>query len=194
MSKIPTVDTRLDILEMLPRQSVGMEIGVLTGDFSLKILEIVNPTKLYLVDSWREFSKDTPGLDNTSSADQATHDKRFICTVNRMWQYINYGRVVVLRCESQQCQELFPNNVLDWIYIDGNHGVDACFNDLLFARSTVRDSGHIILDDFVENRYAWEPCRYGVVKAVKKFLKYDPSYYISTISEARNPNVVLQKR
>ncbi|MDJ0634304.1 MAG: hypothetical protein QNJ34_14035 [Xenococcaceae cyanobacterium MO_188.B29] len=38
------------LLERLPKNSVGAEIGVHLGDFSEKILEIVKPNKLHLID------------------------------------------------------------------------------------------------------------------------------------------------
>lgn len=41
------------LLEMLPENSIGMEIGVHLGDFSQEILEKVKPKELHLVDPWK---------------------------------------------------------------------------------------------------------------------------------------------
>ena len=49
---------RATLLELLPRLSVGAEIGVHLGDFSAEILKIVAPARLHLVDPWKHF--DTP--------------------------------------------------------------------------------------------------------------------------------------
>jgi hypothetical protein len=47
-----SVPGRLWILDLLPKESVGAELGVFTGMFSEQIVRIVNPKRLYLVDLW----------------------------------------------------------------------------------------------------------------------------------------------
>ena len=37
------------LLDLLPKESVGAEIGVWEGDFSVEIEEVVNPTKFYSI-------------------------------------------------------------------------------------------------------------------------------------------------
>jgi len=43
---------RLFLLQQLPKDSVGVEIGVHLGDFSEQILKIVQPRQLHLIDPW----------------------------------------------------------------------------------------------------------------------------------------------
>jgi hypothetical protein len=40
------------LLRRMPKQSVCAEIGVWKGDFSERIIRVVNPRKLYLIDPW----------------------------------------------------------------------------------------------------------------------------------------------
>ncbi|MGB3510905.1 MAG: hypothetical protein WBA93_17075 [Microcoleaceae cyanobacterium] len=40
------------LLKILPKYSIGLEIGVHQGSFLQKILELVEPKKLHLVDPW----------------------------------------------------------------------------------------------------------------------------------------------
>lgn len=40
------------LLDTLPKNSVGAEIGVHLGDFSQEIIEIVFPKELHLIDPW----------------------------------------------------------------------------------------------------------------------------------------------
>ena len=44
---------------MLPRKSIGAEIGVHKGDFSRKILRTVSPAALHLIDPWRHETSET---------------------------------------------------------------------------------------------------------------------------------------
>ncbi len=43
---------RRALLERLPKQTVGVEIGVWKGEFSADILRICRPSTLHLVDPW----------------------------------------------------------------------------------------------------------------------------------------------
>jgi hypothetical protein len=46
--KLP--EYRKTVLNQLPKNAVGAEIGVFRGDFSRHIVDYVKPKKLYLVD------------------------------------------------------------------------------------------------------------------------------------------------
>ena len=49
------------LIHKLPKNSVGAEIGVWTGDFSLLRLKIVRPQKLVLVDVYATIPTDKAG-------------------------------------------------------------------------------------------------------------------------------------
>ena len=49
-------DERTFLLEALPHGSVGAEIGVHEGGFSRKILRVVDPAVLHLIDPWKHES------------------------------------------------------------------------------------------------------------------------------------------
>ena len=42
--------TREELLNTIPKNTIGAEIGVFEGNFSIQIQDIINPQKLYLVD------------------------------------------------------------------------------------------------------------------------------------------------
>ena len=44
---------RTSLLEMIPKDSVCVEIGVWKGKFSKQILDKVKPEKLHLIDPWK---------------------------------------------------------------------------------------------------------------------------------------------
>jgi hypothetical protein len=41
------------LLKAMPKNSIAAEIGVYKGEFSVRILKIVKPQKLYLIDPWK---------------------------------------------------------------------------------------------------------------------------------------------
>ena len=49
-------DGRRFLLDMLPKHSVGAEIGVHIGDFSQQIIEVVFPKELHLIDPWEHLT------------------------------------------------------------------------------------------------------------------------------------------
>jgi hypothetical protein len=43
---------RRQVLELIPKDAVGAEIGVHLGDFSAQILKVACPRALHLIDPW----------------------------------------------------------------------------------------------------------------------------------------------
>ena len=58
--------------------------------------------------------------------------------------------------------------MLDWIYIDGNHSYEQCIKDLKNALNIVKPGGLIIGDDYGWPDAKWQKA--GVTKAVNEFV------------------------
>ena len=71
-----SLSSRDFLLQILPKFSIGIEIGVNEGNFSERILEIVQPKKLYLVDPWK-FEAGESYTAGEIIKDQKTLDVRF---------------------------------------------------------------------------------------------------------------------
>lgn len=157
------------LLQALPKYSVGAEIGVNDGDFSERILEIVMPKKLYLIDPWHfesdEFYKITPyGSENVNG--QNMMDKKYKYVQNKFNTEINKGKVIINRGFSEKILSEFDDEYFDWVYIDGNHLYDFVKKDLDFCLKKVKNSGFITGDDYYDG--GW--CDGGVKKAVDEFI------------------------
>jgi len=60
---------RNNLIQQLPQNAVWAEVGVYRGDFSQKILELCNPSKLYLIDNWKfEINEHTPFTDEAENS------------------------------------------------------------------------------------------------------------------------------
>ena len=53
---------RQELLKILPKKSVGAEIGVYTGDFARRLFDTLEPRKLHLIDPWWQLGKKKLGF------------------------------------------------------------------------------------------------------------------------------------
>jgi len=135
-------------------QGVGVEVGVLFGDFSALLLETLIPTRLYLVDPWFKFA-----ICRTTDAEDAF---KYVSE-----RFEDDHRVEVLRLISVDAVVKFKDESLDFVYIDGDHSFNSCTTDLRIWWPKVKKCGVMAGDDFCVNRKG-QP--FGTVQAVKNFL------------------------
>jgi hypothetical protein len=140
---------------IIPKKSIGCEIGVWKGEFSCEILFKTNPEKLILIDPWLhkpEYKERWYG--SKSSQDKMDKIYKDVCIwhgTNKVVDIIR-GTVDDLKCN------------VDWIYIDGDHSEEPCYKDLVTSYPYVKKM--FIVDD-----YEWD----GVKNAVKRFKKKYPN-------------------
>jgi hypothetical protein len=161
------------LLDMLPKQSVGIEIGVHRGDFSAEILERVDPRKLYLIDPWKHENGElyqTALYGGRTPEGQAGMDDRYRNVLARFQVETENGTVVVVRSASNGIVGSFGDGSLDWIYIDGNHLYEFVKQDLELYFPKVKAGGFIAGDDF-ECEGWWGD---GVRRAVNEFQHAQP--------------------
>ena len=120
------------LLEMMPKNSVCLEIGVSEGLFTEEILAMVNPKKLHLVDPW----------------ESGPHIQYYEKVRGKFKDQIESGQVEIHRGKSQDVSEQFPGKYFDWIYIDGNHSYKSVHRDLELYYPKVKRYGFITGDDY----------------------------------------------
>lgn len=150
---------------MLPKQSIGAEIGVHLGDFSQQLLDAVSPVELHLIDPW-EHQAGTVYKDawygGAATAGQAEMDARHAAVHARFEPQIRAGSVRVHRGYSDDVLARFPDGYFDWVYIDGNHLYEYVMKDLELATRKTKAGGLITGDDYAEGGW-WDG---GVKRAV----------------------------
>jgi hypothetical protein len=181
-------DKRRFLLDTLPKDSRGVEIGVHIGDFSRKILDVVRPAELYLVDPWEYQQSDTymgALYGGGAKNGQIEMDERYKNVCKRFGHEIQKGIVKIKREYSSNVLMTFPDNYLDWVYIDGNHLYEYVKNDLELSLQKVCVGGYITGDDYREGGW-WNG---GVKKAVDEFV----SLKFVKITVIQNSQFILQK-
>ena len=179
---------RSGLLDLLPKSSVGCEIGVWKGDFSVQILETVEPRELHLVDPW--WFADEAGYvqawyGGALARTQDDMDQIYEGVKRRLRVPIDQGIVVIHRSESATVAITFADDYFDWVYIDGNHVYEYVMADLVGFTPKVKHGGLVTGDDYA-NRGWWED---GVRRAVDQFVA---SGAVEAVS--RSDQFILKRR
>ena len=176
------IPTREELISLLPKNSIGVEIGVWKGQFSKILLDIVQPKMLYLIDPWEGIipSGDKNG-NNVVSIDGPDY---FI--QNILPEFLFIDNVKVLKTYSSIIQ-LFPDNYLDWVYIDGDHQYEGVTYDLEVSYPKLKQGGFILGHDYTNKMFP------SVVKAVDDFCK-KYNLEIEYITEDGCPSYFITKK
>jgi predicted O-methyltransferase YrrM len=143
------------LLAQLPKGGVVAELGVDDGDFSRRILTRTQPAKLHLVDSW---------------ASDRFHEGKARAVRDRFREEIAAGRVEIHRGLSTDVLAEFPDESLDWVYVDSDHSYAITAAELRIASRKLRHGGILAGHDYVTG--GWDDgVRYGVVEAVHEFCR-----------------------
>jgi hypothetical protein len=182
------MEARRFLLDLLPRQSVGAEVGVHLGDFSHECMNRLVPRELHLIDPWEH--QDSEQYKNAwyggqAESGQKEMDQRHDSVCNRFRKEIDAGCITVHRGYSTDVLEQFPDGYFDWVYIDGNHLYDFVKADLELSFRKVKAGGYITGDDYGEGGW-WDG---GVKKAVDEFGQGDNVELV----ELRNGQFIFKK-
>lgn len=141
---------------VIPKNSVGCEIGVWKGEFSYELLTHTNPKKLILIDPWKYVAEYET---RWYGGPKMSQEKMELIYQDVVEWHGDRPNVQIIRGTVEDLSEM-----VDWIYIDGDHSEEPCFNDLMTSYQFVRKM--FIVDDM-----EWD----GVVNAVNRFLKEHPN-------------------
>jgi len=151
----------------------GVEVGTFSAEYALILLE-ANPS-LYLtcVDPWRVY----PNYPDYMR--QSTLERAYEVASERLAPH--YGRCSIMRMPSVDAARTFKDGFLDFVYIDGNHDLLHCVQDIYAWSPKVRPGGVIAGHDYIKRS------RWPHVHVVEAVHAYTSAMYIS-------PWFVLGKR
>jgi len=161
------IKDRSFLLDYLPQQSVGAEIGVWKGGFTSQILKSVHPKQLYLIDPYAYQPTYTSAWYGKPELDQEKMDTIFEETKADLDSISGDVDLQFLREDSTTAHQKIKEETLDWVYIDGNHTYEFVRKDLLNFYPKVKVGGYITGDDYGLQGW-WDN---GVKKAVDEFIQ-----------------------
>ncbi len=150
------------LFKILPRGSVGAEIGVWKGDFSKLLVRRVRPAELHLIDPWIHVTDASYSQAWYGRAGQDEMDATYESVVAKLG---GHSGVTIHRETSVKAAQSFADAHFDWLYIDGDHTYEAVKADLLAWVPKVKAGGLVICDDYVEGQWF----EGGVKRAVDEF-------------------------
>ncbi|TML60700.1 MAG: class I SAM-dependent methyltransferase [Actinobacteria bacterium] len=154
---------RLFLFKMLPRGSVGAEIGVWKGDFSKLLLRRVRPTEFHLIDPWALVTDASYSEARYSKAKQEEMDAMHQSLVETLGRHPG---VAIHRESSMEAARRFDDAHFDWVYIDGDHTYEGVRGDLVAWVPKVKAGGLVMCDDYVEGQWF----QGGVKRAVDEYV------------------------
>lgn len=153
-----TIKTREELIELIPKGKVGAEIGIFKGEFSRILLEKTLPQLFYMIDPWE--GRVMSGDKNGQNIEYIDGDRYYVEHI--IPEFLFQPHIKILRNYSD-ILSLFPDNHLDWIYIDGAHDYENVRYDLEHSLLKVKSGGFILGHDYTTNMFP------GLVYAVDEF-------------------------
>jgi hypothetical protein len=170
------IPNKRDLASLLNKKfpyGVGVEIGVLKGDYSRILLERWHNGTLFLVDTWRHIGH---YVDYNGRDDQYHYDCLIqTCNAIKPWQ----DRAHIVRMDSVKAAALFPDEFFDFIYIDADHSYEGVVRDINAWWPKIKKGGMFCGDDYIpDDGDIWmtgtgDPVyvgKFGVRKAVNEFV------------------------
>lgn len=141
----PTINSSREetLLKMLNdnQAKIGVEVGVFKGEFSKTLLSAWNG-RLYMVDPWRGL-----GEEYVDKTNHKHHSTIFQDAMESISGYENRG--IMIRALSEEAVDLFEDNSLDFVYIDGNHAYSFVKQDIELWWPKLKSGGILSGHDFI---------------------------------------------
>ncbi|WP_254442492.1 glycosyltransferase family 2 protein [Ruegeria arenilitoris] len=157
---------RRELLELMPKGKLSIEIGVWKGEFSQILLEGLRPSKLFLIDPWGVQEDPEDGVSLAGARSKKDMDRIYESVKNNYKDEIARGKIAVIRDFSVPAMDQFKDGSIGFAYVDGDHSYEGVKADLKAILPKMQTGGVIMLDDY--HRKGW--WKDGVMRAFHEFL------------------------
>ena len=188
---ITIFENRLEMIKSLvKKEGVYAEIGVFKGVLSEKLVNILNPKELYLIDLYSGIV--TSGDQDGNNVESYNLDNSYNELMNK---YKNSNNIFLLKGFSYDVLNEFNDNYFDMIYLDGDHSYEGVKKDLEVSFKKIKNNGYIMGHDYEANLEKTKNVyNFGVKKAVDEFCKkYNQKIYAKGMDGCASYAIVCKK-
>ena len=167
----------------------GAEIGVHLGGFSEHICKTNPELHLYCIDPYLDYDD---FKESHIAKNQSDMDRNFAIAKEKLRPY----NATFIRKTSMDALKDFKDGSLDFVYIDGHHGISYVIDDLEWWSRKVKPGGLICGHDYHElEPWAWPHCtNYRVIEGIECFVRcYNirPWFVIARRREERHRSFII---
>ena len=165
--------TRYDFIKTLPKGISYLEAGILAGDFSIKVIEAINPSTSYLVDIFIDEDAHALEYDGPRWQNREGHYK-FV-----LERFKDINNVTIVKSSFEEFFHENNNEKFDFIYMDYNTDLESIHKQLMMGSHLLNKNGILGFNDY--NIYFNETKtgeKMGVVPAINYFLSKNPEWYV----------------
>jgi Methyltransferase domain len=164
---VGVMSRREEFLNFLPKNSIGAELGVFLGQFSEKIIPLVQPKELHLIDPWHTETGEFGEWGKGHNGGKTLTTARAYEIAQHRVQKVDKNNVARFhKADDIACLATFEDAYFDWIYIDSSHEYHHTKAELAISKLKVKPNGYILGHDWHDDP---THIHYGVIQAVHEF-------------------------
>ncbi|WP_185154288.1 class I SAM-dependent methyltransferase [Fulvivirga sp. M361] len=154
-------------MKIVPKESIGIELGVFKGEFAVQLLRVTQPKELHLVDLWWVgFGEYYPDWGEYTQFGKLKTKDAYQQAVDLVDKNDTDGVAKVHVGDDLKYLSTFEDGHFDWAYIDSSHAYEHTLKELMLLKDKVNPNGIIMGHD-------WRPDpdsrHHGVYQAINEF-------------------------
>lgn len=171
--EVSKADRRAFVLNHVKRGGIAAEIGVFRGWFSEVICREARPSKLYLIDPWRDLGE-TFGWGAKSAYTAFGELRTADARRESLLRCALYPETEIVPIEGSypRCSDQLMEK-LDFVYLDASHKYDRTLFEMTRLKQNLKPRGVLLGDDWFPDP---EHKHHGVYQAVHGFLRQEPDW------------------
>lgn len=130
-------------LKSLGLNGIAVEVGVAEGCYADLFLSDW-PYQYVMVDTWKHLD----GYVDQMNGSDFEHEQRYLKAISVAAKY--EGRCDVLRMDSCEAAQKFPDKSLSFVYIDADHSFEGCKKDILAWAPKIKSGGILAGHDYFD--------------------------------------------
>lgn len=152
------ISRRVGLLDIFNQKgfTIGVEIGTDRGGYAKNICERMPGVELYTIDPWLPYNEGNEVKDIEKMIEIQAEARETLSS---------YPNCTIIHDTSMNTVEVFDDNSIDFVFIDGNHEFAGVYEDIEEWTKKVKPGGIIAGHDYKKD----DSRKYGVIEAVNKY-------------------------